>query len=147
MNIIRADLSHLDALASLFNDYRIFYQCPSDLQLARDFISARLNHDESVIFLAMQQGQTIGFTQLYPSFCSVEACRIMILYDLYVAAGARQSGVASALMQTARAFAQASGASRMDLSTQNTNIAGQHLYEKQGYRRVNEDFYSYSLYL
>ncbi|MCF1439800.1 MAG: GNAT family N-acetyltransferase, partial [Shewanella sp.] len=82
-----------------------------------------------------------------PSFCSVEVCRIMILYDLFVAEDARKLGVATELMNAARAYAESAGAKRIDLSTQNTNIPGQHLYEKQGYQRTGEDFYIYSLYL
>lgn len=147
MEIIRADISHLDQIAKLFNDYRVFYHCPSDIALATEFIAARLNHNESVIFLAMENGKAQGFTQLYPSFCSVEACKIMILYDLYVAEDARKSGVATDLMNAARACAEKAGAKRMDLLTQDTNVPGQHLYEKCGYQRVNQDFYAYSLYI
>ncbi|WP_346429389.1 GNAT family N-acetyltransferase [Shewanella corallii] len=117
------------------------------MPLAREFIAARLNNNESVIFLALENDSALGFTQLYPSFCSVEACKIMILYDLYVAESARKSGVATGLMNAARVYAEGAGARRMDLSTQNTNLPGQHLYEKQGYKRVLEDFYTYSLYL
>ncbi|MCL1037282.1 GNAT family N-acetyltransferase [Shewanella submarina] len=147
MEIIHADICHLNQIATLFNDYRVFYHCQSDLELAREFIAARLNNNESVIFLAVENDRALGFTQLYPSFCSVEACKIVILYDLYVAEDARKSGVATGLMNAARAYAEGTGARRMDLSTQNTNLPGQHLYEKQGYQRSGEDFYIYSLYL
>ena len=41
-------------------------------------------------------------------------------------------------------FAKESGASRIDLLTAFDNKAGQHLYEKLGYKKVIEDFYSYS---
>ncbi|MCF1428238.1 MAG: GNAT family N-acetyltransferase [Shewanella sp.] len=147
MEIRRADIGQLEQIAKLFNDYRVFYHCQSDIDLAREFIAARLNHNESVIFLALGNGKVLGFTQLYPSFCSVEVCRIMILYDLFVAEDARKLGVATELMNAARAYAESAGAKRIDLSTQNTNIPGQHLYEKQGYQRTGEDFYIYSLYL
>jgi len=33
------------------------------------------------------------------------------------------------------------------LLTAHSNKPGQHLYEKLGYIKVNEDFYAYSLYL
>jgi ribosomal protein S18 acetylase RimI-like enzyme len=38
-----------------------------------------------------------------------------------------------------------SGAARIDLLTAKDNKAGQHLYEKLGYNKVNEDFFTYSL--
>ena len=41
--------------------------------------------------------------------------------------------------------AKEQGASRIDLMTAFSNKPGQHLYEKLGYRRVLEDFYTYSL--
>ena len=148
MEIIRADLSHLPEIARLFDQYRQFYQCPADLPLAAEFIHQRLKNRESVIFLAQdEQGNGLGFTQLYPSFCSVEAIKIYILYDLYVDDSARKLGVGKALMETASEYAQKNGGGRIDLLTAKDNIPGQSLYEKLGYCRTNEDFYAYSLNL
>ncbi len=48
-------------------------------------------------------------------------------------------------MQKAASFAKEAGAGRIDLLTAHDNLAGQALYEKQGYEKVNEDFYAYSL--
>ena len=50
-------------------------------------------------------------------------------------------------MNRATEFSIQAGAARIDLSTAHTNSIGQHLYEKLGYRIVDEDFYSYSLSL
>jgi len=133
----------------LFNLYRQFYQCPADLGLAKDFISARISNDESVIFLAQESdadsGTGLGFVQLYPSFCSVEAVKIFILYDLYVDQNGRQQGIGKALMNAAKQHAAAEGAGRLDLLTAHSNTTGQRLYEKLGYKQVNQDFYAYSL--
>jgi len=147
MKIIEASVEHIDEVARLFDMYRQFYECEPDLPLATKFIGDRITHKESMIFVAQDADRhSIGFVQLYPSYCSVEAIKIQILYDLFVEAESRKQGVAEALMRRASAFAKETGAARVDLLTAKTNQAGQHLYEKLGYKIVNQDFYAYSLY-
>ena len=126
----------LDTVANLFDQYRQFYEQAPDLQAARTFIAARMARAESVIWLVQDaQGQIAGFCQLYPSFCSVAAAPILVLYDLFVAPGARRSGLAEALMQAAQDYATAQGVARMDLTTAHTNTPAQALYESLGWRR------------
>ena len=48
-------------------------------------------------------------------------------------------------MNAASEWAIKNGAARLDLLTEDNNLAGQHLYEKLGYKRTNEEFYAYSL--
>jgi ribosomal protein S18 acetylase RimI-like enzyme len=145
MKIIQASRKHVEAVAELFDLYRQFYGQPADYARAEDFIRQRIAAGESTIFLAVENGQAAGFTQLYPSFCSVEAVRIQILYDLFVKDGFRRRGVAEALMKRAAEFARDSGARRIDLLTGVDNVAGQALYEKIGYRRQPPEFFPYSL--
>ena len=147
MNIENAEQRHLAEVSRLFDLYRQFYECEPDLEIATDFISARIRNGESKIFVAMDGAKALGFVQLYPSFCSVEAIRIQILYDLYVDAAARKLGVGEQLMNRASEFARESGASRVDLLTAHSNVIGQHLYEKLGYHIADQDFHAYSLYL
>ena len=130
----RAALDDLDALATLFDGYRVFYKQPSDPALARAFIEERLRLGESVIFIARDDnGEALGFTQLYPMFSSVAARRIWVLNDLFVASTARKRGVARALMDRARDFATGKGALRLILETAEDNHAAQALYESLGY--------------
>ncbi len=144
ISVRQAGLVDVDIIAPLFDEYRRFYQQASDLSLARDFIHERLSLLESVIFLAESaDGTAVGFTQLYPSFSSVSACRIWVLNDLFVAESARGQGVGSALLNAAKSHALTSGAKRLDLSTAHDNPA-QKLYESHGYSR-DSSFYSYSL--
>ena len=132
----RATLDDLDALAPLFDGYRVFYGQTPDRALARTFLQQRLQHGESVIFIARDAtGAALGFTQLYPLFSSVSARRIWVLNDLFVAAAARHRGVARALMERARAFALQSGALRLVLETAEGNHPAQALYEWLGYTR------------
>lgn len=147
MQIERADQTHLEEIARLFDLYRQFYECEPDLSLAKNFIGDRLEKEESIIFVASTGTKLHGFVQLYPSFCSVEAIKIFILYDLYVEKSARNTGIGTLLMNEASDFAANGGASRVDLLTAISNKAGQHLYEKLGYKRMLENFHAYSLYL
>ena len=147
MDIVRAKKEHISEVSSLFDLYRQFYECDADISLATQFITERVINDESVIFLARENNTAIGFVQLYPSYCSVDAVKIFILYDLYVDKNYRNSGVGKQLMNKASEFAKGAGASRLDLLTAFSNKAGQHLYEKLGYKIANDDFHAYSLEL
>jgi ribosomal protein S18 acetylase RimI-like enzyme len=147
MKIFRATIGQLDALAGLFDQYRCFYEQASDLEACRKFIGDRLRNNESVIFAAQaDNGDIVGFTQLYRSFCSVEMKELIYLYDLFVAPQARRQGVARALMDAARRYALNRGAGRLQLETAITNRPGQALYEDLGWER-DEEFYTYNLAL
>jgi ribosomal protein S18 acetylase RimI-like enzyme len=147
MDIIRASTPHVPEVSRLFDLYRQFYECESDIELARNFISRRIKNSESVIFIALEDSIAKGFVQLYPSFCSVDAVSIFILYDLYVDQVCRKAGIGKKLMCRASEHARQAGAARLDLLTATDNFAGQHLYEKLGYIKTNEDFIAYSLAL
>lgn len=145
MNIIQANQSHVSILAQLFDGYRQFYDQQSDLDLAKNFIEARIENNESVIFLALDdEGNGLGFTQLFPTFSSVSAQRSWILNDLFVAKEARKQGVGEALMNTAKDMAQETGAKGILLETGKDNTPAQKLYEQLGYHQEN-DVYFYFL--
>src|SRR4051812_36050874 len=73
----------LDALAPLFDAYRRFYEQPGDIALASEFLHDRMERRESAILVAQADGELLGFCQMYPSWCSVAAARIFVLYDLF----------------------------------------------------------------
>ncbi len=145
-SIVKATPQDAARIAPLFDLYRQFYDCPPDPDGTLDFIQQRLERDESTIFIAQNEaGKAVGFTQLYASFCSVQMCRIFILYDLYVAEAGRRAGVAESLMNRAKEHALEHGAGRIDLLTAHTNTWAQALYEKLGYTINSQDFRGYSL--
>lgn len=147
MNIVvkRASLEDAKNVATLFNDYRVFYKQESDITVALEFISERLDRNESVIFCAQDaKGVLIGFTQLYPNFSSVSAKRSWILNDLYVSSAARRLGVGRKLMNVAKDFAISTGAKGISLETAPDNVNAQALYESLGYEK-SSGFYSYYL--
>ena len=144
-SIRRAGLGDLDQLAPLFDAYRRFYRQPGDLPRARDFLRERLQRDESVILLAVQDGAAVGFTQLYPMFSSVRTARIWILNDLYVAEQARRSGAARGLLDAAARFAREEGAARLMLETGRDNAPARALYRAAGWSEDDSQWYSLSL--
>ncbi len=147
MNVFRANKDNLDQLAGLFDRYRVFYEQDSDYDACRNYMAERLEKDQSVIFAARGEEDTlIGFTQLYRSFCSVELKPLVYLYDLFVEPGARRSGVARALMQAATEYAQSHGAGRLQLETAIDNTQAQALYEDLGWEKDTE-FFTYHLAL
>ena len=144
ISIRLATLQDLEALAQLFDAYRQFYEQATDIELATTFIKDRLNHQDSITFVALNSAQAlIGFCQLYPTFCSVIAAPICVLYDLYVDSTTRKSGAGKALMLAAQKYAANNGFKRLDLTTAKTNLNAQALYESLGWVR-DEIFYSYS---
>jgi GNAT superfamily N-acetyltransferase len=144
MEIRPATVADVDELAVLFDGYRQFYRQPSDLAGACAFLGERLARAESVVFLALDGEQAVGFTQLYPSFTSAGMARIFVLNDLFVAPGARGRGIGAALLRHAAEFARGEGAVRLALSTEKTNATAQALYEREGWRR-DDAFLSYTL--
>ncbi|MCE5234412.1 MAG: GNAT family N-acetyltransferase [Mizugakiibacter sp.] len=144
--IARASLADLDDLAALFDGYRQFYGQPADRARAAAFLRARLQADESVVFLARDGGAAVGFTQLYPLWSSVQTGRAWLLNDLFVAPHSRGRGVARALLDAAREHGRATGARYLQLETARDNAEAQRLYEAHGWTR-DEAMHTYHLAL
>ena len=143
ISIRQAVLADLAVVARLFDAYRQFYGQPGNLATASEFLRARFEHGESVVFMAVDAaGAALGFAQLYPSHSSVSLARIFILNDLFVAPSARGLGVGKRLIAAAEEFAIALGAVRLTLSTANTNFTAQALYQSAGWQR-DEQFLVY----
>ena len=141
----QAVLADLDELADLFDQYRQFQGKPADPSAAGDFLRARLERDESVVFMAHLGGQPAGFAQLYPSFSSVSLQRVYILNDLFVADAGRRQGVASRLLAAIEAHAWSQDAARITLNVARSNTAAQALYKAQGWEQ-DEQFFMFHRY-
>src|SRR5438270_8923284 len=117
VQVRQATVEDLDHLVPLFDGYRQFYRQPRAPERARQFLLERFEHNQSIIFLAVRDGEPVGFTQLYPSFSSVSMARIFILNDLFVVPEARGSGAGTALLEAAAEYGRRVGAVRLALST------------------------------
>lgn len=144
MQIQIATLQHIEKIAPLFDAYRQFYEQESNVKQAFDYLTQRIKNRESIILFAEDaHQQVVGFCQLYPSFCSVIAARIYVLYDLFTKPEARKSGVGAALLNAAHQHAKDQGVARMDLTTAKNNFPAQSLYQSQGWIR-DDIFYTYN---
>ncbi|MEK3902848.1 GNAT family N-acetyltransferase [Paenibacillus sp. FSL R7-0179] len=145
----RAGLEDVGELAPVFDEIGSFYGQAADLEAAREFLTARLQQEESVVFMAVagegEDRQVHGLAQLYPSFSSITVQPIWILNDLYVTQEQRGQGLGSLLLEGVKGYAQGTGAKGLTLSTMVDNTGAQRLYEAHGYVR-DESFYNYYLY-
>lgn len=136
--------SDLDSVAILFDLYRQFYNQKTDIGLAKKFINLRQKNGESLIIVAeSEENKIVGFCQLYPSFCSVAAARIYVLYDLYVLPMHRRFGVGRQLLVAAESQAILENVHHLDLTTAQSNYKAQALYESLGWEK-DSIFISYS---
>ena len=142
MEIVAASQTHIDQLAELFNQYRVFYKQKSNINASKKFIEARILNKESVIFIALDNdGKELGFTQLYPTFSSVSLQSFYILNDLFVIKSARDRGIGAALLDKAKEFCIKTKAKGLALETAIDNPA-QKLYERMDWEK-DRDFIHY----
>ena len=146
MKIYQAQPQDVDKVLPLYLGYRRFYQVEEKPEQSRDFLLKRLQLKESIIFFAESEGKVVGFTQLYPLFCSLEMKRIWLLYDLFVDESARKHGVAQQLIDRAEQLANESDSAFIMLATATDNVKAQAVYERNGFVR-DTDFYTYNKFL
>ncbi|MED0681462.1 GNAT family N-acetyltransferase [Bacillus altitudinis] len=132
MDIVRANENDLKQVSVLFDQYRQFYKQISNVEAAYHFLVERYRKQESILLVAKQGEQYVGFVQLYPTFSSVAMKDAFSLNDLFVINDFRQKGVGKELMKKAFSFANDKGARFICLETATSNIKAQQLYEKMG---------------
>ncbi len=142
IKINQAQHQDLAQITYLFDAYRVFYKQASDYDLALEFITERFENKESVIFYAInEQGDYLGFTQLFPSFSSVSAQRSWILNDLFVLPNVRSCGIGTLLLNKAKEHAIQTRTKGIGLETSADNKRAQSLYESLGYTKNSEIAY------
>ena len=134
MTVVRVSLPDVSRAAPLFAAYREFYGQPYDLEAASTFLTERLERDESIVLIALDGDEPIGFTQIYPSFTSTGLAAIWILNDLFVSPEARGTGAVDDLLNTTAALAKDAGAVAVELATAHTNLRAQAVYNRHGYQ-------------
>lgn len=146
MKIIQATLEQLSDLSILFDAYRVFYRKPSDIPAATAFLKDRIQQEESIIYIAYDQDEALGFTQLYPQFSSTRMKRIWLLNDLYVKPEARGRGISKLLINAAKKLAKNTNAAAVILETEKSNVIGNRLYPAVGFELDKDhNFYEWSV--
>ncbi len=146
MQIRKATLQDISALATLFDAYRVFYEKTSDYKSAVRFLTERIERNESEIFVAeTETTQIVGFVQLYPLFSSTRMQRLWLLNDLFVLPEFRSKGISIALIEKSKALCLETNACGLQLETAKTNNIGNNLYPKTGFELDTEHhFYFWS---
>src|ERR1044072_2968662 len=145
IEIRKAILEDIDQLAKLFDLYRMFYRQPSNVAACREFLLERLQRNESVILIAVKDGNVVGFIQFYPLFSSVGLQKTWLLNDVYVQEKERQHGIGKMLLNEAKRFGKETGAGWLLLQTANDNYIAQIVYEKNGWERMDDMFYQLNI--
>ncbi|MET7246534.1 GNAT family N-acetyltransferase [Methylobacterium sp. EM32] len=83
--------------------------------------------------VAEEAGTLIGYALLVRLYRAQYASRALDLHHLFVVPGARSSGVGRALVQAARAEAEAQGCARLMIGTHPDNRRAQSFYRALGF--------------
>lgn len=135
MEINLAGEADIPALCRLLNE--LFSQeaefQPDDAAQSRGL--ARILADPAVghIFVARREERVLGMVSLLYTVSTALGERVAWLEDMVVANDARDSGVGSALLEHALAFAQQHGCRRITLLTDGDNLNAQQFYGRQGF--------------
>lgn len=149
VEIKQIDITEANLVVGLFNQYRVFYKQFSDMGMTKAFIDARLENNESIIFVAIDENKPVGFTQLYPKYSSVKLIKNWILNDLFVDIDYRKQGIGEGLIKVAMDFAKKQGSTFIQLETAVDNFIAQSLYESIGFKKQENDvdFFLYKIQL
>ena len=137
MQIKQAQHADIHVLVILFEAYREFYGQKADLPSSRKFLQERFENQENIVFIAYEEDEPMGFTQLYKTFSSVSLQPFYILNDLFVYPEFRKKGVGKALLEHAKYFCETQGFKGLVLETAVDNPA-QKLYERLGWKKDEE---------
>ena len=145
MDIQKATLEHLIPLNNLFDQYRRFYDKPSDLNKSEQFLMERIEQKESEIYISWEGNTATGFVHLFPLFSSTRLARYWLLNDLYVHPNYRGEGISKALIEQAKQLCRDTNACGMYLETGMENDIGNTLYPAMAFKRMSSvNFYEWS---
>ncbi len=136
INIAKIQASEVKDIADLIEQYREFYKAPAKprVELVK-FFENRLKNEQSIIWVALENNNPVGFAQIYKSYTTVGLGELWILNDLYVEKESRKQGVADLLISTILQEAKESKILRVDLKTAFDNVAAKALYNKVGFKK------------
>ena len=135
MQVREAKLSDLENLSDLFNSYRMFYGKESDIRVAEEFLTSRIENKDSKIFICEFNNELSGFVQLYPIFSSTRVSKYWLLNDLFVDINKRGKGYSKLLIERSKELVIESKACGMMLETEKSNDIGNLLYPSTGFKK------------
>jgi GNAT superfamily N-acetyltransferase len=131
--VSRVTADDLADVLPLLRGYCDFYEVtPSDealLAVSRELI-ADPTHEGIQLIARDELGGAVGFATVYWSWDTLNAGRIGIMHDLFVAPPARGTGVADALIDACVNECRGRGAARLVWQTAQDNARAQRVYER-----------------
>jgi GNAT superfamily N-acetyltransferase len=129
---------HLPELLPLMRAYCDFYGVSPDdeslLALSRALM-ADPEHEGIQLIARDGSGQAVGFATVFWTWSTLDAGRIGVMNDLFVAPEARGGGAAEALIEACRERCREHGAVRLSWQTATDNRRAQAVYERVGAAR------------
>lgn len=142
MTIKKATLQNTEELSILFNNHRVLHRGHDNVKACEEYLTERIKNKESVIFVAENDdNEIVGFTQLYPLFSSTNLKKLWLLNDLFVKQNHRGKGISVLLIDEAKKLCKETNAHGLILETDKTNVAGNNLYPKTGFKLDTEHNY------
>lgn len=142
--VLQAGIEQLNELLPLFHKYMDFYEQEIQKDKFKAFLKERLENEEAIVFMHYnEKNQANGFVVNYTSFSSFSLGKIMVLNDLFIDKSARNQGIGTQLIKKTFEIAKDKKIARVDISTANTNIGAQKLYERMGFVK-DQDFCYYN---
>ena len=138
-----ADINDLENVTKIVMKYRKFYGVENQSENeVRDFMRARIENNQSKIFLTFADSKVIGFIQLYPSYSTVSLKPQWILNDFYVDENFRKQGNGKKLMSFVKEYFR-DKAKGFILVTDKSNETAKKFYEANGWKTGEYDFYTF----
>ena len=102
------------------------------------FLASQLSADDAAVFVADRGGWVVGyvFASLEPASFKELRAACGYIHDVAVLDEERRTGVATALITTARDWLRGRGAPRVVIWTAEPNVAAQRLFDRLGFRRT-----------
>jgi GNAT superfamily N-acetyltransferase len=146
VNIERVTEADLDDLLPLMRGYCDFYEVdPPDeaLQALSRALLADPEREGIQLIARDDAGSPIGFATVYWTWQTLNASRLAVMNDLFVASDARGTGAADALIAACADEARRHGATTLAWQTAKDNARAQKVYDRVGAER--SEWLDYSL--
>jgi GNAT superfamily N-acetyltransferase len=116
---------------------------PDEARNRAHFSQFLSDHSRGIQFIALDDGNALGFATLYFPFSSVRARVDCLMNDLFTLPAARRKGVGRALIQHCHQYAQKHGYQGLHWITAKENVSSQDFYAGTGAQR--SEWYEYVL--
>ena len=128
----RNDIPELCELLDLLFTQEAEFQ-PDRAAQTRGLMQIIDNSEVGRILVARQGSDIVGMVNLLFTVSTALGARVALLEDMVVHSEFRGSGIGSALLQYAIAFARSVGCQRITLLTDRTNVPAQRFYQRHGF--------------